>query len=482
MNKRKIFFVTIIIILLATVGGIFYFIWLPQYQDKKARENDVAVVSGESFQQLLVSNFDTNLLDAYPLEYFRGYATYKAEYRFKDNFDLADYLNTVLAVNQDVLEVYTFVAVETEEDKATEDSTGKITLQDVVQAYPYVTFRFMLPGYSLDYLKAQEIAVADAYYEQLLGFYENLAPYSNVVFYYFGDVDWLISNPANYVDGMICNRDVNTHLMTQTLASDDYMVDEDGLDPLLEKVQKRVTREKITPPDSYPMPDTAIVFMGDSILGNFKGSLSIPGFVGGLSGANTYNFAVGGTTASSETADTEEGFHQMLSYFLNGEGMIEHENANAEIERFKKEYRKNQKLCFVIGFGLNDYFTGRVVATTPDADITTFYGALKSGILRIKEVYPNAEFVLLTPPYVLSFEYGSLIQSDVGGNLLAYVETVAAVAEDLEVIWIDQFYGLDIYKDNVLDYLLDDCHYNEKGRILMARNMLPYLYDLLAEK
>ncbi len=476
MNKRKIFLVTIIIILLATVGGIFYFIWLPQYQDKKARENDVAVVSGESFQQLLVSNFDTDLLDAYPLEYFRGYATYKAEYRFKDGFDLANYLLTVLAVNQDIIEVYTFIDVEAE------DPSYKAALQEVLEIYPYVTFRFMLPSYSLDYLKAQEIAVADAYFDQLLGFYEDFAPYPNSVFYYFGDIDWVISNPANYMDGKIWNKDVNTHLITQTLASDDFMVGEDGLEPLLEKVQKRITREKINPPQSYPMTDAAIVFMGDSIIGNFKGSLSIPGFVGGLSGANAYNFAVGGTTASSETTDTEEGFHQMLSYFLNGEGMIEHDNANAEIERFKKEYRKKQKLCFVIGFGLNDYFTGRVVATTPDGDITTFYGALKSGILRIKEVYPNAEFVLLTPPYVLSFEYGSLIQSDVGGNLLAYVETVAAVAEDLDVTWIDQFYGLDIYKDNVLDYLLDDCHYNEKGRILMARNMLPYLYDLLAEE
>ncbi len=477
MKKKKIILLTIAFILLATIACLFFFIFLPKYQDKKARENDVTVASTQSFQQLLVSNTPAELLDAYPLEYFRGYATYKTAYTFKDGFDLADYLNTVLEMNQDIIEVYLFPLTEYE------DSTYINVIQQVVEKYYYVTFRFMLPGYSMEYLCALESTIAEAYYDSLIAFYDGLKEYPNTVFYYFGNIDWVISNPDCYIDGKMYAEDVNTHLMTLTLASDEYMVGGEGLEPLLKAVDKRVTKEKIQPTETYDLSNAAIVFMGDSIIGNFEGALSIPGFVGGLSNSNTYNFGIGGTSASSESAGAKGGFEEVLSYLIEGEGTIEHENANAEIERFKKKYRKKQDLCFVIGYGLNDYFLGRpLLNPSDDMDVTTYRGALKAGIERLNAAYPNAKFVLFTPPYVLSFEYGTLVQSENGSTLDAYVDTAEALAHDLGIPCVNNYKDLGVDYDNVLSYLLDDCHYNEKGRILMARHMLPYLYELLGNE
>lgn len=102
----------------------------------------------------------------------------------------------------------------------------------------------------------------------------------------------------------------------------------------------------INAPASYSdLSDYDIVFFGDSVFGNYQDFASIPGVIGALTKASVHNRAIGGSSATQLTPD-DKSFPSAVQRFLSED--------TAEISGEKK-------LCFVINYGLNDYFTGYTV-------------------------------------------------------------------------------------------------------------------------
>ena len=104
-------------------------------------------------------------------------------------------------------------------------------------------------------------------------------------------------------------------------------------------------------------------------------------------------------------------------------------------------------------------------------DITTYQGALRAGIKKLQEAYPETQILLMTPNFTTYSECGKVQISEVGGVLEEYVEAVLSLAEECEVNVLDNYHELPITLENWKKYLADGCHLNERGRFLVGKRI-----------
>lgn len=134
----------------------------------------------------------------------------------------------------------------------------------------------------------------------------------------------------------------------------------------------------------------------------------------------------------------------------------------------------------------SDFLDGRPVMNPENAaDPQTFAGATAAGIELIKGYYPWIRIVVMSPTYAFGVaEDGSYISSDSkvygGSKLSAYVIQQSAIAELLEVSFVDCFYG-GIHEDIATDYLIDNIHLNTDGKTLVAGRMEEALQTGISE-
>lgn len=71
------------------------------------------------------------------------------------------------------------------------------------------------------------------------------------------------------------------------------------------------------------------------------------------------------------------------------------------LEAYLNDDHRGRRLCFVINYGLNDYFSGYAVDDPEDPyDTVTYCGALRTGIRSLQEAYPDALILLAAPNYI----------------------------------------------------------------------------------
>jgi len=212
-----------------------------------------------------------------------------------------------------------------------------------------------------------------------------------------------------------------------------------------------------------------IVFLGDSIIGNYTDSMSVPEVVKTLTGARVYNCGYGGRSAALGEKDD-------LSVDMIAQAIVEEDikgipadtQVYAGLEAFFEREETDKKLMFVINYGLNDFFNGYPVQGSDAYDHYSYTGALRAGVTALKEAYPEAEVLLMTPNFTVYYDYGEAVQSAKGGTLKEYAEAVISLGEELDVKVLDNFHELPINRDNFEEYLSDGCHLNERGRFLLG--------------
>ena len=109
----------------------------------------------------------------------------------------------------------------------------------------------------------------------------------------------------------------------------------------------------------------------------------------------------------------------------------------------------DDKLCFVINYGLNDYFEGY--------PLEKYCDGLENGIRTLRDAYPNAHILVISSNYILSFEKGTAPKGA--------AEEIAA-AEGVDFLNINEI--LQWNADNAAKYLADSIHPNEEGRWLFG--------------
>jgi hypothetical protein len=221
-------------------------------------------------------------------------------------------------------------------------------------------------------------------------------------------------------------------------------------------------------------------------MGNDRNSLSITGVIQNFSGATIYNFAKGGSSATTAS-------HDMISFpdevELLGSNRLFNLTSSAPIyadmRRFREDtfrHKSFQEVCFIINFGLNDYFSGLPIlssAVNKDLDDTTYYGALRTGIEALQTSYPGCTIILLSPTYIHIYREGQDGLGESGAPLSLYRQAAKIAASDSGIMYWDAYNDLGVREQNFAEYLLGDrVHFSESGCFLMGKYLLQQLEKL----
>ena len=477
-----------ILFLICAAAGVFFFLWAVHrvhgIPSDEARITDVAALSEGGFDGVLLSMYTPEAFPGEDFNYYRGVPTLQAFHSFQNLADIGDYLEQCFNCNPDLTSVY--IGFDAYAVSSLYGNHASLYIKDYesyllkyVRDHSDAKFELLLPSYSLNFLKDK----SKDEYEEIITSYRNLVnlciPYDNIFVHFLGYEEWLIANPGNYSSAEYCIPDVAHAVLVRTFQNENYVLDPNNMEGRFEQLTKLVQASAIDYPD---LTQWCMVFFGDSILQYLTGSYSIPGVVGGLTGAQVYNCAQGGMPASDDP-DAILSARLMVKRFLEQDisGLDENCNFVHGLNKYIGESHDDKKYCFVINFGTNDYFGGHPIENQEDSfDSGTYSGALRTSIQMLKEAYPDARIILITPGYTAEFSAGQEKQSEVGDVLIEYVAAAIRVAEDMDVMYINTYADSGIDKDTWTLYLPDGTHPNEKGAFLLGNCIVEEMAAMVA--
>lgn len=233
-----------------------------------------------------------------------------------------------------------------------------------------------------------------------------------------------------------------------------------------------------------------IVFLGDSVLDNFRDETGIAYQTAARLEANVYNLGIAGTCASistenswyDETWDSTSGLGvaKAVAGKVNPDSFFDCTTKDIIKEHF--DDFKNTDI-FIIEYGINDFMFGRQLVN-PDmlGDPRTYFGALSQMVRTLKDEFPDAKFVMCQPSYVEFFresgEYvGNTYTLNNGpGTEYNYGEKMELVAKEYGA-YLFKFDDNGITMENAAETLLDGIHPNEYGRSVYADNLANFIRE-----
>lgn len=472
LRKKAVFAGVILLLLVAvTLFILIYSKWIGIWRDFER-------FSETNYEGAFFSMYDISCYSEEDFVTYRGILAVKAEHPVERWSSISRYLDRIFSSQNTVTNVYLgldpvimWEKSQKKEEKWEENLAGYLT--PYFTARQDVSFEILLPTYQLEYwteLSASQLEENLNSYSRLI---EDLSVYPNVTIFFVGGEQWLIANPANYLEHGQTNEDVSRKLFLYTFCDKEYKIVPSNASILFDRLISQVEKEWEAPTVYPDFSDLCMVFFGDSVLTYNAGSMSIPGVVGSLSGAQVYNCSQGGLPASGDPAELYN-LNGFINHFLAQDTSgLQNNNYLSELTDYIGERHEGKRHCFVLNVGLNDYFSGLPIENPTDAyDTKTYAGALRTGICSLKEAYPEAIIILLTPTYTGEFSGGTRINGDSGGVLTDYVEAAVDVAQDMNVACLNNYSGSGINADTQEIYLADGTHPNETGALLLGKRIL----------
>lgn len=447
------------------------------------REAAFGSLAWEDYGSVFLSMYDAATISEDFFTNLRGLPTLKQDYIFDTTEDLNSALDTVFSSGNDITNVFLgldpFLLYHSLDDDiyALEAAleSGLLALAD---ANPETGFDILLSSPSLDYwssLGEGRFRISLALYRMLV---DVLSTRENINVHFPSGQEWLIDNPKNYLTDFLLNPEVAHKVFLLAFCDLQLLIDEDNSDELMDEFAELLISRRNSPIQHPDVSHWDIVFFGDSVFGNYGGSISVPGAVNGLSDASVYNCAEGGASA----AGSDSGYYSfpaMVNHFLDAAEVPPDNNFGRGLESYRAAKHSVKKLCFVINYGLNDYFNGYLLDNPENAyDITTYAGAMRTGIATLRERYPNALYIIAGPGQVTIFDNGTALLGESQEPLSVYSDHAKMLSEELDTLYIDLYNNFPGDDATLDDVLLDTVHYNEYGRYLFARKII----DLLAEQ
>lgn len=425
-------------------GGILY---LKIYEPGK-RSSDLGRLQQESYQGIFLSMSAPEAFpeDIYPT--YMGYDVVRGSHRIASFSDLSDYLETAFSSGNDVTHVFLVLdPLSLWNGSLYSDARFSASLDEdllsYVDTYAGAEFTVIFSAPSLEYWQAHVNGDLDTYCNVFRVLASPLSARENVTLCFPGQEEWLISNPDAYDTPTELTAEAARSVMLLVLSGSlQYRSAENdnSLDHFYTLVQ-----DAMNSPTDYPdLSDCELVFFGDSVMGNYHDFASIPGVVHALTGATVHNLAIGGSSAT-RNSDDDKSFPNVVQDFLDH---------NTE------ELSADKKLCFLINYGLNDYFGG--------FPIDDYQNGLRTGIRALQESYPDARIMVISSNYILSFEKGMARIGDEENVLEDYIAAAeeTAAAENVDFLNINDALQWD--EHNAAEYLVDSIHPNEEGRFLFG--------------
>lgn len=304
----------------------------------------------------------------------------------------------------------------------------------------------------------------------------------NVMMYYVSAREWVLYSQCIRADGFESSirGDIYDHLISMNLTESDLisMLTWSNVNDEMDRIiQMSEDYEQVR--ETYAdLSGKDVFFIGDSVIGNYRDSTSIPSFFKDMTGADVYNLAVGGWAGVS-VANPSSAMGCAFAYLMGNKSKDEFVNSFSycysypayswAAEALRESDDQGENAIFVIEFGLNDYFCG-----LPQSE---FRDALVYFAESIKKSYPKARIVFLAPGYVNTFEFG---YQDTGadGNhcfLQDYRDITCEVAAEQGCEYISLTDDFGFTQEDAPFYLLqDNIHYNDNGRYLLAQGLARY--------
>lgn len=446
-------------------------------KDDNLIEKDILRLSEENYTSVFLTMHSAESFHEEDFTTFRGLDTVIASHAILDTKELSQYLDCILSSGNAITNLYLCLDPELLWANARErvnlwNSSLTANLYSYIEEYPDISFEILLPYPYIDYW----LELTDKDLETILTLYHtfinDLSVYPNVKIFFPGIEYWLMVNPDNYRDNFFdANEVITQKLFLYTFCDSVYQITPTNEEFFWNSLRETIEREKNTPTVYPDLSDWCLVFFGDSVLANADGSYSIPGYITGLSKCLAYNYAAGGTSATSY-------FSVSVNKFLS-------ENVTSSVSGslFCPDGSPiDKKMCFVINYGFNDYFTGCLVENPQDPDDPASYkGSLRSCITLLQSSFPDAEYIIMSPTHTAEFNNGTAVNSEKGGTLSAYVEAAEELADEMELYFIDNYNNFSITDETLAKYLEDGTHPNELGRFTIAARLMFFIEETLKQ-
>jgi len=452
-------------------------------EDDGRMEADFERLRTETYEGVLLSMHSSEVFSEEDFAFFRGQKVVTASHSILNTKELAGYFDCIFRSGRTLDSLYlcldpALLWTMADEKASKWEESLKDGLYTYIAGHPSVAFEVLLPYPYISYWLDMEPDDFDTLLTVYHTLVNELSAYPNARIFFPGIEEWLMVNPANYTDSLFdANEIITNKVFLYTFCDAAYQITPENESFFWDSLRETVSRER-TAPTHYPdLSDWCLVFFGDSVLGNFPGSFSIPGYVSGLSGAAVYNYAIGGASAAFYE-DGIRNFASMSSGFI-AENVTATENGYAFTPGgTAEEALEGKKLCFVINYGFNDYFNGALIENFHKLDdITTFKGSLRNGISTLKAAFPDARYLIVTPTHTALFENGSAVTSEKGGILPAYIDAAREIASEMQLYFLDNYNDFVITADTLDTYLSDGVHPNELGRLTLAKRLMYFIEE-----
>lgn len=438
-------------------------------------------IENEEVKALFFSMFSLDSYDVDDFLTYRGMNTVMMEEKLESGEEVLDFLGLALEQEQTLEAVYIGLSLDDVEANGfaqmfTDVCEWDDELLEIVKANPQIYFHLILEYPSVyDLSKMPELKRARLlkWYDDMSELFTPQGEYQNMVLFLPGAEGWLSGNQANYLENGEPNKTAASFALGQMICMDSYALTTENIQKKLAQIEDMVKGTKgLEQLDS----EYTYVFFGDSVIGNYTDSMSIPEVVRGFSKANIINCGYGGLHAAK--ADSEGvGLADIVDAFLAGKYADFEENKPVKtgIPAFHEQLSEinQEKLMFFISVGLNDYMSGRPLKGIKTKEKYHFEGAVRYAVEQLRDAYPDSEIVLMTPNFISLFENGT--ENHNGYVLEDLVASVLELSDDLNVRCIDVFHGLDINAENQEIYLADLCHPNELGRFEIGKLVYEHL-------
>ena len=225
-----------------------------------------------------------------------------------------------------------------------------------------------------------------------------------------------------------------------------------------------------------------IVVFGDSIWNDARGEDGVSEQLMALTGCTVYNCAIGGTSAAVVGESTEFSY-DWRSQSFNGMVYVANKllSPNVVLEgtgacEVIKQVDFSTVDYILVSYGLNDFFSDVSIYPKEYYELSNYVGALRNGILHLRENYPQAKIVLVTPTYTKLFEGEK--EFEIGD----YVEAMRSVSVEMNTELADMFHVLGTDAESRLEHLDDGVHLSSEGREVYAKGIAWYLTEIEKEK
>ncbi len=446
-------------------------------------------VSNNEIQGAMLSMFSLDSYDVSNIETTLGIQAVKLEEQLEDGDQVLAVTNTLLEKGQNLDRI--FIGLKMNRSVKVEGglrgglyqmfknaSVWNEQLFKLIKRYPEKTFYIILEypsAYEIEKLsEIEKNRLYKWYYDQVKVFAGNEI-YPNIKVFMPETAKGLVLNKRNYLENGEPNAELAGLVLREIIGIYKYEVTESTFPEAIQLI--RETEQELLP-DIKVGEEHTYVFFGDSVIGNFTDSMSIPGVVQGMTGADVINCGYGGLAAAKKD-DEGLGLYDIIQDFFSGK--YEHLPDNKPIKTgiptfYDKLLEMNtEKLTFFISIGLNDYMSGRDLESKTYGDIYTYKGALEYAVEALKKQYPKCEIILMTPNFLARENFGTDRVN--GYTMEELVDTILAVGAHFDIKCIDVFHEVPINKDNYKEFIPDLCHPNEFGRYEIGKLIYEHLLE-----